>query len=106
MGPTVISRVALAGKGRLGTAVLNELLKANFQVTVLTRSASSIKDDVPPGVPVREVAYTSAESLQVALKNHDAVVSTVAGVAVLAKSLSLTQRSPRGSSTSFRRITP
>ncbi|KAJ0421194.1 NmrA-like family protein [Aspergillus carlsbadensis] len=76
-----ISKVALAGKGRLGSVVLDELLKAGYKVSVLTRSASSLKD-VPNGVEVHEVDYTSQSSLQTALNGNDAVVSTVAGVAV------------------------
>ncbi|KAL5339666.1 NmrA-like family protein [Aspergillus crustosus] len=76
-----ITKVALAGKGRLGSVVLDTLLKAGFTVTVLTRSALSLKD-IPAGVQVREVDYTSAESLQAALSGHDAVVSTVAGTAI------------------------
>jgi uncharacterized protein YbjT (DUF2867 family) len=76
-----ISKVALAGKGRLGSVVLDELLKTGFAVTVLTRSAPSL-GNIPDGVQVLEVDYTSQDSLQAALKGHDAVVSTVAGVAV------------------------
>ncbi|KAL4864148.1 hypothetical protein BDV12DRAFT_176582 [Aspergillus spectabilis] len=76
-----ISKVALAGKGRLGSVVLNELLGAGFEVTVLTRSTSSL-NDIPDSVQIQEVDYTSQESLQAALKGADAVVSTVAGVAV------------------------
>ncbi|KAL2822665.1 NmrA-like family protein [Aspergillus granulosus] len=77
-----ISKVALAGKGRLGSAVLDNLLRAGFEVTVLTRSSTPSVQDVPDGVQVREVDYASHESLQAALQGHDAVVSTVAGVAV------------------------
>ncbi|KAL3483882.1 NmrA-like family protein [Aspergillus germanicus] len=76
-----ISKVALAGKGRLGSVVLDELLKARFEVTVLTRSKSSLKD-VPDGVEIHEVDYTLQSSLQAALNGIDAVVSTVAGIAV------------------------
>ncbi|KFY11551.1 hypothetical protein V492_04393 [Pseudogymnoascus sp. VKM F-4246] len=76
-----ITKVALAGKGRFGSVVLEELLKAGFKPTVLTRSASSIKD-LPNGVEVCEVDYNSIESLQQALQGHDAVVSTVAGTAI------------------------
>lgn len=61
--------------------VLDELLKAGFKPTVLTRSASTITG-VPDGVPVREVDYASEESLRKALQGHDAVVCTVAGTAV------------------------
>ncbi|KAL2837216.1 NmrA-like family protein [Aspergillus pseudodeflectus] len=76
-----ISKVALAGKGRLGSVVVDELLKAGFKVSVLTRSSSSL-NDVPAGVEIHEVDYTSQSILQAALNGVDAVVSTVAGVAV------------------------
>ncbi|KAL3448214.1 NmrA-like family protein [Aspergillus insuetus] len=76
-----ISKVALAGKGRLGSVVLDELLNAGFEVIVLTRSKSSL-DEIPNGVKIHEVDYTSQSSLQAALNGIDAVVSTVAGVAV------------------------
>ncbi|KAL2845471.1 NmrA-like family protein [Aspergillus pseudoustus] len=76
-----ISKVALAGKGRLGSVVLDELLRAGFEMVVLTRSISSIKD-IPEAVQILEVDYTSQVSLMAALKGIDAVISTVAGVAV------------------------
>lgn len=71
----------LPQKGRFGSVVLDELLQAGFKLTVLTRSASSVKD-TPAGVEVCEVDYTSEESLCSALRGQDAVVSTVAGTAV------------------------
>jgi hypothetical protein len=43
--------------------------------------------DVPDGVKVCEVDYTSQESLQAALNGHDAVVSTVSGVAIAGQKL-------------------
>ncbi|GFG16747.1 isoflavone reductase-like protein [Aspergillus udagawae] len=73
---TVIQNVALLGKGFLGSAVLDQLVKAGFSVTVLTRSRSSIQG-VPTGVEVTEVDYASADSLEHALRGHDAVVSTI-----------------------------
>ncbi|KAL3461191.1 hypothetical protein BJX64DRAFT_261471 [Aspergillus heterothallicus] len=79
-----ISKVALAGKGRLGSVVLDELLKAGYKVTVLTQSVLSL-NDIPDGIGINEVDYTSYASqsiLQAALTGFDAVVSTVAGVAV------------------------
>ncbi|CAH0051027.1 unnamed protein product [Clonostachys solani] len=76
-----ITSVALAGKGRFGSVVLDELLGAGFRVTVLTRSAAGITG-VPKEVKVTQVDYTSEESLRKAIQGHDAVVSTVAGAAV------------------------
>ncbi|KAK9575912.1 hypothetical protein V6Z93_010601 [Aspergillus fumigatus] len=73
---TAIQKVALLGKGFLASAVLDQLVKAGFDVTVLTRSRSSIQG-VPAGVAVLEVDYTSTDSLEHALRGHDAVVSTV-----------------------------
>jgi putative NADH-flavin reductase len=61
--------------------VLDELLQVEFTLTVLTRSASSIKD-APADVEVCEVDYASEKSIFSALGAHDAVVSTVAGAAV------------------------
>ncbi|KAL5365559.1 hypothetical protein BJX96DRAFT_181778 [Aspergillus floccosus] len=68
--------VALLGKGFLGSAVLEQLAEAQFTTTVLTRSQSSLKD-IPPGVQVREVDYTSIDSLKDALRGNDVVVSTL-----------------------------
>ena len=53
-----------------------ELVKTGFETTVLTRSGSN-RSDVPPGVKVCEVDYTSQESLTKALQGIDAVVCTV-----------------------------
>jgi putative NADH-flavin reductase len=69
-------------KGFLGSAVLDQLIKAGFDVTVLTRSHSSIQG-VPAGVAVLEVDYTSTDSLEHALRGHDAVVSTVNSAAFM-----------------------
>ncbi|KAJ5669293.1 hypothetical protein N7462_010363 [Penicillium macrosclerotiorum] len=76
-----IEKVVLAGKGRLGSVVLGELLKAGFHVKVITRSTASLKV-LPDGVAVSEVDYNSLESLQHAIQGYDAVVSTVSGTAV------------------------
>ncbi|KAH1551310.1 hypothetical protein LV164_001336 [Aspergillus fumigatus] len=63
---TTIQKVALLGKGFLGSAVLDPLVKAGFDVTVLTRCRSSV-EGVPVGVAVVEVDYTSIDSLEHAL---------------------------------------
>ncbi|CAG9983842.1 unnamed protein product [Clonostachys byssicola] len=75
-----IKKVALFGKGNVGSATLEHLLKAGFQVTVFGRS----KHEVPPGAISVQVDY-SLDTLSEALKGHDAIVSTVGPAAVLAQ---------------------
>ncbi|KAL4791457.1 hypothetical protein BDV19DRAFT_381555 [Aspergillus venezuelensis] len=71
-------KVALLGKGSLGTIVLDELLNSNFEVTILTRSAkSNLSNGVPPGATIKEVDYTSIDSLKRALTGHSVVISTL-----------------------------
>ncbi|KAJ5346495.1 hypothetical protein N7541_008977 [Penicillium brevicompactum] len=78
-----IKNVALLGKGWLGSAVLEELLNADFQVTVLSRTASPEK----PGATFKslQVDYSSVDSLAEALQDQDAVVSTVGASAISAQ---------------------
>jgi hypothetical protein len=79
---TPIRTVALAGAtGNLGPAILSQLLAANFTVTVLTRQKSS-PSTFPPTVKVAAVDYTSLDSLTTALRGQDAVVSTLASLAI------------------------
>ncbi|KAL4813503.1 hypothetical protein BDW67DRAFT_106098 [Aspergillus spinulosporus] len=73
---TIFQKVALLGKGSLGTVLLDELLNANFTVTVITRSVSSASS-LPPGVALKHVDYTSIESLKTALAGHDIIISTL-----------------------------
>ncbi|KAI2471088.1 NAD(P)-binding protein, partial [Annulohypoxylon bovei var. microspora] len=76
-----IKTVALAGaKGNLGEIVLEQLLKAGFQVTVLTREGST--HTFPSNVTVKIVDYTSQDSLVKALQGQDAVVATLASSAL------------------------
>ncbi|KAL7619790.1 hypothetical protein AAE478_010333 [Parahypoxylon ruwenzoriense] len=76
-----ITKVALVGaKGNLGEKVLEQLLIAGFQVSVLTRKSSS--QTFPSSVTVKEVDYDSLESLTAALQGQDAVVSTIASAAL------------------------
>ncbi|KAL9619150.1 MAG: hypothetical protein Q9160_006240 [Pyrenula sp. 1 TL-2023] len=75
-------RLTLLQKGLLGSAVLDQLVKASFTVTVFTRNRNSVKD-LPSGVSVAEVDYHSYDSLLHALQGQDAVVSTVNNEAVL-----------------------
>ncbi|KAH7165214.1 hypothetical protein EDB81DRAFT_917183 [Dactylonectria macrodidyma] len=83
---STIRHVALLGKGFLGTAVLKELLAKGFEVTVFTRVGSATKD-LPEGVHVAQVDYSSLSSLTEALKGKDAVVSTLNGDAILGQTL-------------------
>ncbi|CEL10139.1 hypothetical protein ASPCAL13264 [Aspergillus calidoustus] len=80
---THFQKVAILGRGHLGSAVLEELTKAHFEVTVLTR-AQSTASTPSDNIAVKEVDYSSADSLEAALKGHDVVVSTVnpAGIAL------------------------
>ncbi|KAM5353827.1 hypothetical protein ACJ41O_000477 [Fusarium nematophilum] len=77
-----ISKVALVGKGLLGSAVLDQLLKAGFDVTVLSRNPSTSKE-ATTGAPIIQADYSSAEALAPSLRGFDAVVATVTTAAVL-----------------------
>ena len=70
----------LQATGNLGPAVLNALLSADFQVTVLTRQSSS--PNLPASVTVKPVNYSSLDSLKTALQGQDAVVSTIASASI------------------------
>ncbi|KAF4121450.1 Nucleoside-diphosphate-sugar epimerase [Geosmithia morbida] len=69
-------KVALLGKGHLGSAVLHGLVEAGFDVSVLSRDVSGLKD-LPSGVKAVQVDYSSEDSIVEALRGHDAAVSTV-----------------------------
>ncbi|KAK6441355.1 hypothetical protein LTR95_002407 [Oleoguttula sp. CCFEE 5521] len=76
-----ISKVALAGAaGSLGAPVLEELLAAGFEVTVLTREGSS--STFPSAAKVITVDYDSVESLRKALHGQDALISTISTTAI------------------------
>ncbi|KAH8903573.1 NAD(P)-binding protein [Coniochaeta sp. PMI_546] len=78
---TAIKKVALAGAGGLmGTPILDQLLQNNFDVTVLTRKDS--KATFPDSVKVKQVDYSSKESLVSALQGQDAVVSALTHLAI------------------------
>lgn len=74
--------------GNLGPAILEQLLAAGFQVTVLTRADSANTHNFPATVSVAKVDYDSLDSLVSALRGQDAVVSTLASAA-LSKQLKL-----------------
>ncbi|KAL1297269.1 hypothetical protein AAFC00_004828 [Neodothiora populina] len=69
--------VAIAGAtGNLGPSVLNALAAAGtFKITVLSRKATI--PNLPSGVTVAQVDYSSHSSLVSALKGHDALVSVI-----------------------------
>jgi NmrA-like family len=76
-----IRTVAVAGaSGNLGPAILNQLLAAGFTVTALTRADS--RSTFPSAVKVVPVDYDSLDSLTAALKGQDALVSTLATLAI------------------------
>ncbi|KAL8828194.1 MAG: hypothetical protein Q9191_002733 [Dirinaria sp. TL-2023a] len=75
-----IDKVALAGAtGNLGPAILDALVSAGFRVTVLTRQTTP--PNLPSSVTVRQVDYTSLDSLTLALQGQDAVVSSLPSLA-------------------------
>ncbi|KAG4434321.1 hypothetical protein IFR05_010199 [Cadophora sp. M221] len=82
-----IKKVAFAGaSGNLGSAVLKELLESKlFDVTVLTRKSSS--HTFPSEVKVVKVDFEDLESLATALSGQDALVSTVASLAIPSQKL-------------------
>ncbi|KAK8043405.1 hypothetical protein PG993_005835 [Apiospora rasikravindrae] len=73
-----IKNVAIAGAGgNLGKIVTPTFVSSGkFNVRVLTRQGSSTAD-LPEGVEVVEVDYSSPESLQAALAGQDAVISLI-----------------------------
>ncbi|PON29054.1 hypothetical protein TGAM01_v202162 [Trichoderma gamsii] len=73
--------IALLGKGMLGSAILPQLLEKGFEVTLFTRSKSSVKD-LPSGVHVAEVDYSSLSSLTEAMKGKDVVICTITSTAI------------------------
>ncbi|KAF2964794.1 hypothetical protein GQX73_g8778 [Xylaria multiplex] len=86
---SAINNVVLAGAaGNLGPAILEQLLKAGFHVTVFTRSGST--NEYPSSVTVKTVDYDSVESLTAALQGQDAVVSTL-GAPAFSKQLNLVE---------------
>lgn len=62
------------GTGNLGPSIINALLEAGFQVTVLSRSTSH---DLDPRAQIKVVDYGSVDSIVAALKGQDALVNTL-----------------------------
>ncbi|KAI7758719.1 hypothetical protein ACKAV7_003893 [Fusarium commune] len=75
-------KVALLGKGRLGSAVLEELVNNGFTVTVLSRNPSGMKD-LPSGVDACQVDYSSQDSLVEGLRGNDVAIATFASAAIM-----------------------
>ncbi|KAL4865766.1 hypothetical protein BDV12DRAFT_210926 [Aspergillus spectabilis] len=79
---TTVNTVVLAGaSGSLGKAVLKALIASDkFDLTVLSREGSDRA--FPPTVRVIKVDYGSIDQLTAALKEKDAVISTLSGDAI------------------------
>ncbi|KAF2160385.1 hypothetical protein M409DRAFT_60080 [Zasmidium cellare ATCC 36951] len=72
-----VQHVAVSGpNGSLGAAVITNLLKAGFEVTVLTRSPEKTAKAFP-GVKVAEADYSSVEKLTSTLKSAGKVDAVV-----------------------------
>ncbi|KAL7954709.1 hypothetical protein V8C34DRAFT_317042 [Trichoderma compactum] len=76
-----IKRVAvLGGSGNLGPHVVNGLLDAGFEVTVITRLESQAT--FTDRVSVERIDITSKEAVESVLQGRDALVSTISPAAV------------------------
>ncbi|KAI0466264.1 hypothetical protein F4859DRAFT_331215 [Xylaria cf. heliscus] len=80
MGSPIKNVAVVGGSGNLGRAAVRELIDAGFAVTVLTREGST--STFPAGVVSKAVDYASVESLTSVLQGQDALVSTIATIAV------------------------
>jgi hypothetical protein len=65
----------------MGLPILLELHESGYQVTVLTRDATHLKD-LPAEIKIQSVDYASDDSLVKALQGQDALISTVAMSAI------------------------
>lgn len=78
-------KVALAGAtGNLGPNVLQALLDAGFEVTILSRQGSNSTDSLPKhdNQKIVKVDYSDAQNLTSALQGIDVVVSNLASNAI------------------------
>lgn len=75
--PPSVADILLQATGNLGPSVLNALLSAGFEVTVLTRAESDRSNHNFGQARVVPVDYTSLDSLTAALKGQDVVVNTL-----------------------------
>lgn len=72
----VYQKIAIAGAtGNLGPTIVQALLDAGFDVTILSQSGNT--SSLPAAAKTVKVDYSSQESLIAALKGHDAFVSTI-----------------------------
>lgn len=76
-----IKRVAILGAdGKLGPAILHQLIGHGFEVTVLKRESSKSKDDYPSGVQIRRVPDDfPVDKVAEILQGQDGVVVTIKG---------------------------
>ena len=76
-----IKRVAILGAdGKLGPAILHQLIGHGFEVTVLKRESSKSKDDYPSGVEVKRVQDDFAvDKVAEILQGQHGVVVTIKG---------------------------
>ncbi|KAI9042675.1 aromatic alcohol reductase [Aspergillus affinis] len=77
-------RIALAGAtGNLGRPILEALLDANYNVTVLSRIGGNSSRLKPhPSLVIKEVDFNSVQSLIPALQGADVVISCLATLAI------------------------
>jgi len=78
-------KVALAGAtGNMGPAILQAMLDAGFEVTILTRQGSTSTDSLPVNSSQRivKVDYSDVNVLKSALQGIEVVVSTLASAAL------------------------
>ncbi|PTB65875.1 NAD(P)-binding protein [Trichoderma citrinoviride] len=78
-------RVAVAGAtGDLGVPIVKALLAAGYHVTALTREGSNNTSKLPKSsnLSIAQVNYSSAQSLENALKGHTVVISTLTSTSV------------------------
>ncbi|OTB00767.1 hypothetical protein M426DRAFT_26246 [Hypoxylon sp. CI-4A] len=80
---TTVKTVAVVGaNGKIGRPIVDRLLASrHFTVTILTRGGGQQRN-FPADVTVKEVNYDSIESLEIALKGQDALVSAMAFEAI------------------------
>ncbi|KAJ4246585.1 hypothetical protein NW762_013527 [Fusarium torreyae] len=78
---TSYKKVALLGKGVLGSAVLEQLVANGFTVTLLSRDPSNVQN-LPSGVGVAKVDYSSKVSIVEALRGNDVVINTLGAASV------------------------
>lgn len=79
MSPAIKNIIVIGGSGSIGRPIIDALLAASFNVSVVTRESSTAT--FPPRVTVHRSDY-SERSLLPAFKNKDAVVSTIATYSV------------------------